>query len=98
MTDFLENPKGFNRANLPLILAGSISHVRSSNFKQISDIYKTARNNYAQLHKNYPNHQIGVTVNKSVTLTKSYNYVVYRIYDIYTHRYLSGGSTTFTNH
>lgn len=93
--DILKDLKKFNPSSVPLMATGSVIANESNNFKQILDIYKTAKSNYGKLHKYYPHHQKGVTINTTVTITNHGNIVKYGIYDIYTHRYLSGGTVLF---
>lgn len=62
------------------------------------NIYNDADKRYEQLHKRNPMLNKGVTVNVNVVITTNGGgYTDIKIYDISTHRYLSGGKIVHRN-
>ncbi|WP_238592919.1 hypothetical protein [Chryseobacterium kwangjuense] len=95
--DIVDKFKGFNPslgsvAGAIVGVIGTSIKSEGDRFGQIMDIYKNADYRYDQLHKKNPMLDKGVTVNINVVIgTNGGGYTNISIYDISTHRYLSGG-------
>ncbi len=77
---------------------GTSLNMEGERFDQIMDIYKNASYRYDQLHKQDTSLNKGVTVNVNVIIgTNGGGYTNIMIYDISTHRYLSGGKIVHRN-
>lgn len=86
------NPSLASTASAIMGVVGTSISMESERLGQIMDIYKNASYRYDQLHKQNPYLNRGVTVNvNSVIGTNGGGYTNISIYDISTHRYLSGG-------
>ncbi|WP_404985317.1 DUF6443 domain-containing protein [Chryseobacterium sp. M5] len=101
--DVAEKFKNFNPSLASV--AGTITGVVGTSIKmegdrfgQIMNIYNDADKRYEQLHKRNPMLNKGVTVNVNVVITTNGGgYTDIKIYDISTHRYLSGGKIVHRN-
>jgi hypothetical protein len=101
--DVVEKFKNYNPSLGSAVgfIAGTVGislKMEGDRFGQIMDIYKNAEYRYDQLHKTNPELHKGVTVNVNVVIgTNGGGYTNIMIYDISTHRYLSGGKIVHRN-
>ncbi|UFH33305.1 RHS repeat-associated core domain-containing protein [Chryseobacterium sp. C-71] len=101
----VEKFKNFNPSLASVVGAitgviGTSVNMEGDRFSQLMDIYKNADYRYDQLHKRNPMLDKGVTVNVNVVIGKNGGggYTDIKIYDISTHRYLSGGKIIHRNY
>ncbi|MDR6485903.1 RHS repeat-associated protein [Chryseobacterium vietnamense] len=92
------NPSLSSAAGFITGTVGTSLRMEGDRFGQIMDIYKNASYRYDQLHKKNTSLDKGVTVNVNVVVgTNGGGYTNIMIYDISTHRYLSGGKIFHRN-
>ena|GEM_PF-3519042 len=93
------NPSLASVAGAIIGVIGTSVNMEGDRFGQIMDIYKNADYRYDQLHKRNPILDKGVTVNVNVVIGTNGGggYTDIKIYDISTHRYLSGGKIIHRN-
>ncbi|WP_426279340.1 RHS repeat domain-containing protein [Chryseobacterium sp. S-02] len=86
------NPSLASIISIQSMTVGTAFGNEANRMKQFLDIYTDANSKYQNLHKYNPSLSKGVTVNVQVIIgTNGGGYTNLSIYDISTHRYLSGG-------
>ncbi|GEM_PF-2422274 len=94
VVDFIkEGWKSVNPATGILIIGGTVIGIEGEKASQFINMYNEVQDNYMNMHSKDPGNMKGVTVNKTMMIgPQNYIWSQYSFYDIYSHRYLGGGT------